>query len=140
MSRIRILPLAMTLLLLAGCQVLEERAALRPLPEDVPPMPYAELLTRARQQASVATNSFYVNNWTDLDDAAKGLEQTARFMNRAVDVPDKQKDALRDTATALGKDAAKLRELASAKDRDINQITEQLTTINKRIREMRLEN
>ena len=142
MSRRSLLPLL--LFVLAGCQLPEDRAALRPLPEGAPPLPYAELLTRARQQASAATNAFYVSNWTELEDVAKALEQTARFLGRATDIPDKLKDRLPGMATNLGKDAEKLKEAAAPpkekdKEREIKQITDLLTSINSRIREMRLE-
>ena len=40
--------LTLFLLLLTGCQLPAERLPLRLLPEDGPPLPYAELLTRAR--------------------------------------------------------------------------------------------
>jgi hypothetical protein len=137
MSRFAVLPLL--LVALAGCQLTDDRAALRPLPEDAPPRPYAELLTRARQQASLATNAFYVNNWADLEDAAKGLEQTARHLGKATDVPENLKDTLPAMAGKLGQEAGKLKESASAKEKDVKLITDQLTSINTRIREMRLE-
>ena len=56
MSRRLFLPFL--LLVITGCQLPEQRTPLRPLPEDSPPLPYAELLTRARQQAGAATNGF----------------------------------------------------------------------------------
>ena len=68
------------LLSLSACQLPPERVPLQRLPENGPPLPYAELLTRARAQATVATEAFYVNRWADLEDAAAGLEQTARFL------------------------------------------------------------
>jgi hypothetical protein len=137
MSRIRLLPFC--LLILAGCVLPEERPPLRPLPEGSPPLPYAELLTRARQQATSATNGFYVNDWTELEDAARNLEQTARFLPKATDVPDRYKENLASTAGDLGKDATSLREAATAKEKDVKRITALLTSINSRIREMRLE-
>jgi hypothetical protein len=131
--------LCLTLCLaLAGCATTVERTPLRPLPEDSPPLPYAELLTRARLQATAATDAFYVNRWTDLEDAARGMEQTAKFLTKATDVPQKQKDTFQLTAADLGKEAVALREAARAKQAD--KVNESLQRIHLKVRELRLEN
>ncbi|HXG12695.1 MAG TPA: hypothetical protein VNK04_23255 [Gemmataceae bacterium] len=130
--------LTLTLLLLgAGCQLPAERMPPRLLPEDGPPLPYAELLTRARLQATAATEAFYVNKWSDLDEAAAGLAQTARFLEKATDVPARHKDTLPIAAGDLGKDAAALREAAKAQD--VKKAGEVLQRIHLKIRELRLE-
>jgi hypothetical protein len=130
--------LTLAALLVAGCQLPADRLPLKPLPEDGPPLPYAELLTRARLLASTATEAFYVNKWTDLEDAAKGLEQTAKFLPKSTDVPAKQKDSLPVAAGDLGKEAVQLRDAAKAKNaKDANDI---LQRIHLKIRELRLEN
>ena len=134
----RALCLGLSLVLAAGCVATGERMPLRPLPEDGPPLPYAELLTRARLQATAATDAFYVDRWTDLEDAARGLEQTARFLARATDVPPKQKDALPVTAGDLGKEAVSLREAARAKE--VQKANDSLQRIHLKVRELRLEN
>jgi hypothetical protein len=121
-----------------GCVSPSEHVPLRPLPEDAAPLPYAELLTRARLQATAATDAFYVNRWTDLEDAARGLEQTAKFLTKATDVPAKQKDTLPVMAGDLGKEAAALRDAAKAKEVDKSNDTLQRITL--KIRELRLEN
>src|SRR5262249_35887225 len=81
---------------------------------------------------------FYVNKWADLDDAARGLEQTARFFTKATDVPPKLKDILPVAAGDLGKEAGKLREAAKAQDPKL--ANESLQRINLKIRELRLDN
>jgi hypothetical protein len=124
--------------LLTGCQLPPERMPLKPLPENGPALPYAELLTRARLQATAATEAFYVNRWGDLEDAARGLEQTARFLPKADDVPPKHKETLPVVSTDLGKEATALREAAQAKDVKIANDT--LQRINLKIRELRLDN
>ncbi len=106
------------LCLAAGCVAPGERAPLTLLPEDSTPLPYAELLTRARAQARAANDAFYVNGWSEMDDAARGLEQTAKFLTKATEVPARQKDTLPALAGDLGKDAATLRDAAKAKDVD----------------------
>ena len=62
----RSLYLGAFVLILAGCQSPAERLPINRLPDDSPPLPYAELLTRARMQASAANEAFYVNRWSDL--------------------------------------------------------------------------
>src|SRR5258708_29121482 len=90
-------------LALVACQAPAERAPLPPLPEKVTALPYAELLTRARLQVSQANDAFYVDRWAELIEAAKGLEQTARFLTKADDVPAKHKDTLAEASRELGK-------------------------------------
>jgi hypothetical protein len=128
----------MFLLVVGGCQLPPDRVPLQPLPENGPPLPYAELLTRARAQATVATEAFYVNRWSDLEDAAKGLEQTARFLTKAEDVPAKNKDNLPEVSGDLAKEAKKLRDAATAKN--VKDANDSLQRIHLKIRELRLAN
>ena len=127
----------LVLLALAGCQLPAERVSLRPLPDDSPPLPYAELLTRSRVQAMDAQELYYLNRWQDLEEAAKGLEQTAKHLPKASDVPANQKDTFLITAGDLGKEAAKLREAAHAKD--LKKIEESMNVIHGKVRELRLD-
>ena len=130
--------LGLFLLTLVGCTLSAERLPLRLLPDDSPPFPYAELLTRARLQSAAATEAFQVNNWADVEEAARGLEQTARFLTKATDVPAKFKDNLPVLAGDLGKEATKLRE--AAKEKDAKQTPEALQRVALKVRELRLEN
>lgn len=123
---------------LCGCQLPPDRAAVQPLPDEVQPRPYAELLTRARAQASIATEAFYVNRWNDLEEAARGLEQTARYLPKAEDVPVGHKDTLTVIGGDLGKEAVSLREAAKAQD--VKKVNEILQHLQLKIREMRLSN
>jgi hypothetical protein len=126
------------LLLLTACQMPEERAALTPLPDDAAPLPYAELLTRARYQSTLATEAFYVDKWTEVEDAARGLQQTARFLPKAQDVPARQKDALPVVSGDLSKDAGRLLEAARAKDvKEANDALQQVQLV---VHELRLDN
>jgi hypothetical protein len=124
-------------LFLVGCQSPAERLPINRLPDDSPPLPYAELLTRARMQASAANEAFYVNRWSDLEEAAQGLEQTARFLPKATEVPAAQKEKLPDRASNLGKEAGKLRQVAQAKD--VPKANEALQRVNLQVRELRLD-
>jgi len=100
-------------------------------------MPFAELLTRARMQASAANEAFYVNRWSDLEAAAQGLEQTARFLPKATEVPAAHKEKLPDQATALGKEAGNLRQAAIAQN--VPKVNETLQRVNLQVRELRLD-
>jgi hypothetical protein len=135
MNRARIT--ALLFVTLVGCQLPPERVPLKPLPDDGPPQPYVDLVNRARAQATAANEAFYINNWPDLEDAAKGLELTSRVLGKAADVPLKHKDTLANESADLTKEAAKLREVAKAQD--VRQTTETLQRINLKIREMRPE-
>jgi WD40 repeat protein/tRNA A-37 threonylcarbamoyl transferase component Bud32 len=110
---------------------------LRPLPEPVVPLPYIELLTRARTLLTRATEAFYVDHWKDLEEAARGLEQTAIFLVKAVQVPPRLRDTLAVQATDLGKQATRLRDAAQAKD--ARQANESLQRVNQIVRELRIE-
>jgi hypothetical protein len=134
----RALILGIVLLSLSACQLPAERVPLRALPENGPPLPYAELLTRARAQAMTATEAFYDNRWQELEGTAKDMEQTARYLAKAVDVPPKHKDTLTVTSGDLGKDADKLREAAKAKD--LKEANTALQRIHLMVRELRLDN
>jgi hypothetical protein len=123
---------------LSACSVPGERVPLQPLPEKLTALPYAELLTRARTQANLANDAFYVDRWGDLEDSAKGLEQTAKFLAKADDVPSKHKDSLAVSSADLGKEAAALREAAATKD--VKKATTSLQRIHLKIRELRLSN
>jgi hypothetical protein len=133
----RSLLLGACIFILAGCQSPAERLPISRLPEDSPPLPFPELLTRARMQASAANEAFYLNRWSDLEDAAQGLEQTSRFLPRATEVPAGHKEKLPDQATALGKEAGKLRQAANSQD--VPKVNESLQRVNLQVRELRLD-
>jgi hypothetical protein len=120
------------ILLLSGC--LAQREGLKPLPENLPPPGFEEMLGRARAQASAALDAFYVDNWTDLEQAAVSLEQTARLLPRSTRIPDALKIKLDTEADLLKKDAGKLLEAARAKNS--MQANEMMQRIQLRIREL----
>jgi hypothetical protein len=128
---------AIIALCFAGCQLPAERQPLRPLLEDSPPLPYAELLTRARYQATAATEAFYVNRWGDLEELGRGLEQTARFLKKATEVPANLRDKLPAAADALDQEAVKL--IDAAKAQNAQQVNEIMQRINLKVRDLRLD-
>jgi hypothetical protein len=118
-----------------GCALPPERAAPPLLPDENAVLPYAELVTRARAQAAAANEAFYVDSWDDLENAAKGLEQTAHVLTNAAGVPAKHKDILAVEAGDLGREAAALR--SSAKAKETTAATTALQRIHLKIRELR---
>ena len=134
----RMLICAALLPALMSCQSGPETrtAPLTPLPEKVTPIPYGRLLERARSQTKQATEAFYVDNWSDLEDAARGLEQTAQYLAQAEDMPAKHKDMRATMSGDLGKLAKNLGE--AAKKKDVKDTTDILTKIQVAVREMRL--
>jgi hypothetical protein len=129
--------LASLFLLLAGCQLPPERLP-PPLPEDGKAVvTYAELLTRARAQARVANESFYVDKWAELEDAARGLDQTARFLPKAEDTPPTHKQEIPRVSTELSADAGKLR--LAAQNKDAKEVNVIMTRINRTVRDLRLD-
>jgi hypothetical protein len=109
---------------------------LQRLPENGPPLPYAELLTRARAQATVATEAFYVDRWVDVEDAARGLEQTARFLGKADDVPANRKELIPRASSELAQEARKL--IDSAKAHNEKDTGVSLESIHRMVRQLRL--
>jgi hypothetical protein len=113
---IRAFCLGLLLFGLTACATPVERLPLKPLPEEDQALPFAELLTRARLQAGRATEAFYSDKWTDIEEAARGLERTAKFLGLASEVPEKLKNKLPVLASDLGKDAAEMGKAAKAQD------------------------
>jgi hypothetical protein len=125
------------LVTVSSCVVAEPRTTLPPpLPDRVTALPYGQLLQRARTQAARANEAFYVDNWTDVEESARGLEQTATYLLKAEDVPAKHKDTLATASTDLGKLARGLG--AAAKIKDSKKTNALLAQINAKVREMRL--
>jgi hypothetical protein len=132
-----LLSVSLVLLALPACQLPAEHEPLRLLPEDRGAVPYAELLTRARLQSTLATEAYYTDKWPELQDAATGLEQTARFLTKAQDVPVKQKDTLPKMSEELAKQAVLLRD--AAKEKNEAKVKETLTRVMSMVRELRLD-
>lgn len=128
---------ALFFLTLAGCQLPAERLPVMPLPAEGQTLPYAEALANCRTWASAANEAFYVNRWTDLQDAAVGLEKTVLLLPKAPDVPAKLKDKVAARSADMVKEVGRLREAAKAKD--VNATNTALQRINLKIRELRAE-
>lgn len=125
-----------TLLLALGCAAPPERVPLRPLPENGQVLPFPELLTRIRAQASKANEAFYLDHWDELEEMAKGIDQTSRFLSKAEEVPAKNRKTLQDVTGDLIKSAQKLREAAAA--HNVKETTAAMQQIIAKVRELRL--
>lgn len=112
----RVVCVGLCALAVAACRLPPDRQVLKPLPEEGQVFAYSEILSRARAQATTALEAFYVDNWTDIEAAATGLEQTARFLPRAIEPPADFKGKLEGEADFLGREASKLRDAAKAKN------------------------
>ena len=119
---------------LPGCR-LTERDGANPLPEDAPPLAYAEMVHRARGQATAALDAYYIDAWLDLEQSAQRLEQTARLLPKTTHIPGAFKTKVEPESEQLRQDAVKLLEAARAKN--AMQVNEALQRINQRIRQMR---
>jgi hypothetical protein len=120
---------------LAGCQAPQERVPLPPLNDTT--YRYSDLMERARYQAAGATEAFYRNHWGELEEFAKGLEQTARYLPKAEAVPARRKENLAVLSRDLGTEATLLREAAAKQD--VNACNQVMTRVNAKVRELRPE-
>jgi hypothetical protein len=112
-----------------------EREGQNPLPENAAPLSYAEMVNRARGQASSALDAFYIDAWLDLEQSAQRLEQSARLLPKTTHIPDEFKTKVEPEAEQLRQDANKLIEAARAKN--AAQVNEAMQRINLRIRQLR---
>ena len=127
--------IGLTLLIaIVGCRNLE-REGITPLPEDAPPLSYHEMINRARGQATAALDAFYVDSWLEVEQAAQRLEQSARLLPKATEIPDGFKAKVEKESEELRKDAVKL--FAAARAKEATQVNETMQRINLRIRELR---
>ena len=122
------------LALLVGCRGIE-REGQNPLPENGPPITYAEMINRARGQAGAALDAFYIDAWLDVEQAGQRLEQSARLLPKTTQVPESLKAKLETEAEALRKDAVALIDAAKAKNGTT--ANETMQRINQRIRALR---
>jgi hypothetical protein len=129
--------LLLTLVFL-GCKSAEQ-AAVEPLPPGVPPPAYADFFHRTKLQVAAAQDSFYRDNWADVQKAANALQESATvlatYKNEEVppnlkDQTAKQSKNLADTATILH---------AACKEQDAQKTTETFQRLHLLIRDLRPE-
>jgi hypothetical protein len=133
----RALVVAVFLAVVAGCQLPPEQVPLKPLPDDGIPEGYSDLVKRARLQAGSANIAFYENKWTDLRNAAEGLQKTSAFLTKASAVPLRHKDTLPVESGDLAKEAARLKDAAGAED--VKKATESMQKIQLMVRQLGIQ-
>lgn len=68
--------LCLALLGISSCQS-AEKASVQPLPAGGPPMTYADLVLRGKNQISYAHESFYRDQWDEVKRAATAMKETS---------------------------------------------------------------
>ena len=122
-------------LALAGCAVPQEREALKPLSDKTTTVVYADLFSRARLQAAAALEAFYADNWLELEQTAQVLEQTARYLPKATELPAHLKKNIEQESESLRQQAMKLGD--SARGKNVKSANENLQRIHLTIRTLR---
>jgi hypothetical protein len=121
-----------------GCQLPPEMSrSVPPLPSEAGAIGYRDVVQRARWQATMATEAFYVDRWSEVEAAAQGLEETARYLTRAREIPMSQESTLAVRSEKLAKEAQALR--LAVQSRDEHKTTEVMQRINLLVRELRPE-
>src|SRR5438093_40361 len=93
---------------LMGCRLPPDREPFKPLPENGAQFSYGELLARLHSQANAAMDAFFVDAWIELDEAAVGIDQTARFLAKVTDAPEHLRTNLLQNCSTLQKVAVRL--------------------------------
>lgn len=117
-----------------ACRLPPEREPLRPLPEDAA-FTYTEMINRARVQFSIALDAFYLDSWKELEEAAQGLEQTARFLPKTSEPPPHLKEDVILKSKDMRNEALKLAE--GARTKSIDRCSDALKNLNLQIRALR---
>jgi hypothetical protein len=133
----RLFVLTLLLFSLSACQLPPESAT-QLLPEDKQQpqkLPFTTLLTRLRRQATAANEAFYRDEWADLEEAAKAMEQSSRFLREALEVPVRHRDVLPNYADDLAREAMQLND--AAKKKDVKKANETLQRLHLKVRELR---
>jgi hypothetical protein len=109
-------PLFLFTLALVSCRLPADREDLKLLPADRPVPAYAEIYIRSRSQATIALEAFYADQWKELADAARALEQSAAFLPMSSAIPADRAPLVKQTAEKLLAESKALGEAAQAKN------------------------
>ena len=133
----RIILLVLTVTLLAGCQSHPEPVPVPPVLKADRPENFAVLVNNARLVAMAATEAFYVDNWSGLEENAKRLEAIVAQMPLAPDLTEPQRKDLVAPTQALIHAARALAH--SARDRNARQVNGLLQRLHSGVRLLRLD-
>jgi hypothetical protein len=120
-----------------GCALPPETIKVKPLPADGSGLAWADMLQRARALAMSATESFYRDEWANVEAAAKGLEQTAIYLPKSLDVPAARKASVEAQMQSLQTEAQALQKAAAVKD--VDKTNEALQKVHLRVRSLGVE-
>ncbi len=123
--------LGLAMLVVAGCCLPGDRESLRPLPEGIE-LSYNSVIKRARDQASIAVEAFYIDDWRDLEEAAKSLQESARLLRTSQNPPEAFAGKLPAESKVLNQEARIL--LKAALNKDVKQTNKSLQRIQYKIR------
>jgi hypothetical protein len=127
-------PIIVALAGAAGCALPPETIKVKPLPADGSGLAWNDMVQRARTLAMSATEAFYRDEWTSVEAAAKGLEQTALYLPKSTDIPAARKASVEAQTQALLKEAQALQKAAQAKD--VDTANESLQKMHLRVRSL----
>ncbi len=111
----RLFPLVGLTAFLVGCQT-AERISVRPLVDEAAPMAFADVLARARALANQANEQFFLDQWGELEQSARSLEQAGRLLKRSTNVPAVHQPVYVARAEEIEREARQLAAAAQAKD------------------------
>jgi hypothetical protein len=133
----RIMLVVLSLTLVTGCQSHPEPVPVPPVLKADRPENFAVLVNNARLVAMAATEAFYVDNWSGLEENAKRLEAIVAQMPLAPDLTEPQRKDLVPPTQALILDARALAQ--SARDRNARQVNGLLQRLHSGVRLLRLD-
>jgi len=122
---------------MASCALPPEAIKIKPLPADGSGLAWNDMVQRARTLAMSATEAFYRDEWTSVEAAAKGLQQTAVYLPKSPDVPAARRAGLELQTQALLSEAEALQKAAQAKD--VEKTNDSLQKVHLRVRSLGLE-
>jgi hypothetical protein len=100
-------------------------------------MAWNEMVQRARTLAMSATEAFYRDDWTSVEAAGKGLEQTALYLPKSPDIPAARRASVEAQMQALQTEAQALQKAAQAKD--VDKTNNSLQKVHSRVRSLGVE-
>jgi acyl-CoA reductase-like NAD-dependent aldehyde dehydrogenase len=113
---LRSIIVAVAFLGLVSCRLPADREDLKLLPADRPVPDYADLYLRARSQATIALEAFYADQWKELAEAARALEQSAQFLPMSAAIPADRAPIVKKTADKLLAESKSLADAAAGKN------------------------
>jgi hypothetical protein len=95
------------------------------------------MVQRARTLAMSATEAFYRDDWSSVEAAAKGLEQTAIYLPKSPDIPAARRASVESQVVALQAEALALQKAAQTKD--VDKTNDSLQKMHMRVRSLSVQ-